>query len=69
MVTDYQMKNMNGGQLGDLIRDGNRKLPIILMTGERDEKLRVGFDGFLQKALTMIELLSEVGRVRSSIGD
>jgi CheY-like chemotaxis protein len=66
---DYQTEKMNGLQLRDLIRKGNREIPIILMTGESDHKLRVGFDGFLQKPFTMSELCSEVDRVRSSICD
>jgi DNA-binding response OmpR family regulator len=40
-----------------------------LMTGEKDQKLRNGFDGFLQKPFSMGELLSEVDRVGASIGD
>ncbi|MGA2939892.1 MAG: hypothetical protein ABSF52_22735 [Syntrophobacteraceae bacterium] len=60
---------MNGIQLRDLIRNGNGKIPIILMTGERDQTLGVGFDGFLQKPFTMSELCSELDRVRSSIED
>jgi CheY-like chemotaxis protein len=63
------MKNMDGIELRDLIRDGNRNIPIILMTGERDHNLQNGFDGFLQKPFTMAELVSEVDRVRSSIRD
>gem|GEM_PF-5885588 len=45
VITDYQMKNMDGIELRDLIRDGNRNIPIILMTGERDHNLQNGFDG------------------------
>jgi len=67
VITDFRMPHMNGAQLRELIRDENSKIPIILMTGERDHTLGAGFDGFLQKPFTMSELLSEVDRVRSSI--
>ena len=36
---------MNDIQLRDLIRNRNGKIPIIFVTGERDHKLGVGFDG------------------------
>jgi len=61
------MENITGVQSSDLIRDENGQIPIILMTGERDQELRVGFDRFLQEPFTMIELLSEEDRVKSSI--
>jgi len=60
VITDYQMGNMNGIELRDLIRNGNpKRIPIILMTGERDRDLQTGFGGFLQKPLTMGELYHE----------
>lgn len=67
VITDYQMENMNGIQLRDHIRsNGNDQIPIILMTADRDQKLRAGFDGFLQKPFSMKELLSEVDKVLAS---
>jgi CheY-like chemotaxis protein len=69
VLTDYRMGSMNGVQLRDLIRNGKQEIPVILMTGEGDPGLQVGFDGFLQKPFSMNELRKEVERVRSSIGD
>ena len=60
---------MSGIELRDHIRNENGKIPIVLMTGERDHTLGVGFNGFLQKPFTMLELLNEVGRLRPPTGD
>ena len=69
VITDYQMGNMSGAQLRDLIVNENpKRLPIILMTGRRDRNLPMGFDGFLQKPFTMSELHKEVERVLLTLG-
>ncbi|MHC1728871.1 MAG: response regulator [Syntrophobacteraceae bacterium] len=68
IITDYRMENMNGNQLRDRIRNEIGQIPIIVMTGERDPKLRLGFDGFLQKPFSMTELRNEVERVRIGSG-
>jgi len=68
IVTDYAMPGMDGMALLRKIREGNKSLPIIMMTayGEKDlvvDALRNRCDGFIEKPFSLDQLIKEIERV------
>lgn len=69
IITDYVMPGMDGITLLKKIREGNKNLPILMMTayGEKDlvvDALRNRCDGFIEKPFSLDQLIKEVERVR-----
>lgn len=69
IITDYVMPGMDGITLLKKIREGNKSLPILMMTayGEKDlvvDALRNRCDGFIEKPFSLDQLIKEVERVR-----
>ena len=73
VITDYQMKNMDGIELRDLIRDGNRNIPIILMTAKYDSTddakkgLNAGADEYVVKPFLNRIMLANVKHLLGEI--
>jgi two-component system, chemotaxis family, chemotaxis protein CheY len=69
LITDFNMPNMNGGQLIQKVRgiEGYAFLPILLLTTEvREEKIQTAIDGgitaFIKKPFDTTDFLKVVKR-------
>jgi len=62
VITYYEIGLMNGVELFELIRSWNANAPVILMTDNRDDEIRDGFDGCPKKRLTMTQSLGKSRR-------
>jgi two-component system response regulator GlrR len=74
VITDLRMGGMDGLALFDALRQANSSLPVIILTAhgsipEAVEATRQGVFGFLTKPFDGRELLAEVERALSFIGE
>lgn len=70
VLTDYRMPGMSGMDLLKNIREKNLCLPVMMMTAYGDktiakEALLNQCDGFIEKPLSLKELLKEIDRVKA----
>jgi signal transduction histidine kinase len=72
ILTDYAMPGMNGLDLLRRIREKDRDLPVIIMTGYGDKNLvinamRSACDSFIEKPFTLEILMDEINRVMPKV--
>jgi len=68
IISDISMPNLNGIEMGELIRAKDKQIPIIFLTAHNDEayflsSIKVGISGFLIKPVDIGELVSLIERV------
>jgi CheY-like chemotaxis protein len=64
IITDMEMGAMSGEHVLKCVRDQFGSLPVILMSGNPNNLQREGFDGYLAKPFSMLELLAAVENAR-----
>lgn len=60
VITDMEMGAMTGEHVLQYIRKNFGPLPVILMSGNPDYLKKPGYDGYLEKPFSMVELLTVV---------
>lgn len=64
VITDMEMGVMSGEHALKYVREQFGSLPVILMSGNPDNLMQDGFDGYLAKLFSMRALLAAVENAR-----
>lgn len=66
ILTDLYLPELDGCQMLDLVRRAGLHVPVVIMSGSVDGKIRAfraGADGFLEKPFDVCDAVAEVRRV------